>query len=97
MIPFKADRSVFPMPAACLMAVVVLSAACAQEDTKLKDPELACQTMKCICVEPDHTTSETPKKALVLWAENGDAHCPEGLELRRAAPKDNDFLKRYGG
>jgi len=87
----------FPMATACLVAMVVLLAACARDDTELKDPALACQTMKCVCVEPDSELLEAPEKALVLWAENGDAYCPEGFELRRATPKDNEFLKKYGG
>jgi len=85
------------MAAACLMAMVVLLAACARDRTELKEPALACQTMKCVCVQPDSEMLDAPEKALVLWAENGDAYCPDGFELRRATPKDNEFLKKYGG
>ena len=87
----------FPMATACLVAMVVLLVACARDDTELKEPALACQTIKCVCVEPDSELLEAPEKALVLWAENGDAYCPEGFELHRATPKDNEFLKKYGG
>jgi hypothetical protein len=91
----KCEGSLIAM--ACLTTMIVLFAACSRDDTSLKSPELACQTMACICVAPDPPMLETPEKALVLWAENGDAYCPEGFELRSATPKDNEFLKKYGG
>lgn len=80
-----------------LVALAFMLAACAEEHKAFKDPALACQTMKCICVEPDPEMLETPERAAVRWAENGDAYCPDGFELRSATPEDNEFLRKHGG
>ena len=80
-----------------LIVMFILLAACAREETEPRDWALACQTMKCICEEPDPGMTETPERAVVLWANNGDAYCPEGYKLRDAKPKDNEFLKKHGG
>ena len=84
-------------PISLLMATVTLLAACAGEETEPKDWALACQTMKCICEEPDPGITETPERAVVLWADNGDAYCPEGYKLRSAKPEDSEFLRKHGG
>ena len=93
----RASRIGPPMVMAGLLAMIVGLAACAREKTGLKDAALACQTMKCVCEEPDAGMFETPERALVLWSVDGDAYCPEGFELRSAKPRDNEFLKKYGG
>jgi hypothetical protein len=80
-----------------LAALALMLAACAEEHKALKNPALACQTMECICVEPQPPILDDPEMAVVLWAENGDAYCPEGFELRSATPEESEFLRKHGG
>ena len=63
----------------------------------MSNPELACQTIACICEATESDMLEKPAKSEVLWRENGDAYCPEGFALRRAEPEDEQFLEKHGG
>lgn len=68
-----------------LSATLALTAACntAENEHALNLP-LACQLEKCVCAHPDRHFYEKPNPEPVLWKENGDAYCPEGLVLEQA-------------
>ena len=97
MTQLEAQRKPALATAAFFFAAISILSACAREDSRLKQPELACQFMKCVCEEPDPEVLDTPERVAVLWAENGDAYCPEGFELRNANPKDSEFVIQHGG
>ncbi len=44
---------------------------------------LVCQLSECICEQPRASILDDAVTADVLWADNGDAYCLEGFELRR--------------
>ena len=68
------------------VAILALTAACTvEEDEAPVELSLACQLEKCVCVHPDRAFYEKPDPQPVLWKDNGDAYCPEGLVLEIAA------------
>ena len=68
-----------------LMAIIpMLLAACAERDESKLDLTLACQLTKCICAGPDRLFLERDEPEPVLWRENGDAYCRDGLKLKLA-------------
>ncbi len=68
-----------------LMAIIpMLLAACAERDESKVDLTLACQLTKCICAGPDRLFFERDEPEPVLWRQNGDAYCRDGLELKLA-------------
>lgn len=66
--------------------ILGLLAACGGgNDEKPKvDLSLTCQLSKCICAGPDLVFLERKEPEPVRWKANGDAYCPEGMELRLA-------------
>lgn len=66
-------------------AILALAAACSiKEEESAIDLSLACQLNECVCVQPDRPFYEKPEPQPVLWKENGDAYCPDGLALELA-------------
>ncbi len=66
-----------------LMAMMLmLLAACAARDESTVDLALACQLNKCICAGPDKLFAQEDEPEPLLWRANGDAYCPDGLELK---------------
>ena len=93
----KARRENAQFAGVCLAAIFLLTSACASEEAPPGEAALACQFTKCVCVQSRHGLFDKPERALVLWTDNGDAYCPEGFDLRRATPADNEFLIMHGG
>ena len=73
----NAMRPLFPMA-----MMLMLLAACAERDEPSVDLTLACQLSKCVCSHRDRPFIEEKEPEPVLWRENGDAYCPDGLELK---------------
>jgi len=67
-----------------LALILVLPAGCAGREEATVDLTLACQLAECVCAGPDKLFFENEASQAVLWTDNGDAYCPEGLELRLA-------------
>lgn len=65
-------------------AILTLTTACSAEEKPVVDLSLACQLNECVCVQPDRPFYEKPEPQPVLWKENGDAYCPDGLALELA-------------
>jgi len=73
------------MKSLILSAIILpLLAACAAPEKKNVNLSLACQLNKCVCAGPDKLFLKRDEPSPVLWRENGDAYCPEGLRLRLA-------------
>jgi hypothetical protein len=62
--------------------ILTLMTACAGEEESTVDLTLACQLSKCVCSHRDRPFFEEKEPEPVLWRENGDAYCPDGLELK---------------
>lgn len=71
---------------AWMILILVGLTGCAREP----DPSLAlaCQITKCVCTPQKGWFSKKNEPAPVLWRLNGDAYCPDGHVLRRAAEDD---------
>ncbi len=66
-----------------LMALMpMLLAACAEREESNVDLTLTCQLSKCICAGPEKLFLQEDEPEPLLWRENGDAYCPDGLELK---------------
>ena len=65
--------------------ILGLLTGCAGGDDK-PDLDLShtCQLSKCICAGPDRIFLKREEPEPVRWKANGDAYCPEGMELRLA-------------
>ena len=65
--------------------LLALTVACAGGEAEPEvDMALACQLTACVCAGEDKLFFERVEPEPVLWRDNGDAYCPEGLELRLA-------------
>lgn len=78
--------------AGCLL----LLTACTLGSKPLKNPELACQTIPCVCEEDDASIFEDAEQAKILWRKNGDAYCPDGFHLEKKE-KGDSFITDHGG
>ncbi len=79
----KTERGRNAMRSLYLMAVILTPlAACAEREESKVDLTLACQLSKCICAGPEKLFLQEDEPEPVLWREDGDAYCPEGLELK---------------
>ncbi len=67
-----------------IAAILALTAGCNAGEKSVVDLAHACQLEKCICAHPDRPFFKRPDPEPVLWKDNGDAYCPEGLELELA-------------
>ena len=67
-----------------IAAILALTAACNAGEETVVDLSLACQLEKCVCVHPDRPFYLKSEPQPVLWKENGDAYCPDGLALELA-------------
>ena len=67
---------------ALLGLALALLAGCTSQEAKQKDLALACQLKPCICTEPKRIFLAEGDPQPVLWKQNGDAYCPEGLQLK---------------
>jgi hypothetical protein len=76
-------------PLLLLAMISTLLAACAENEKSKADLALACQLNTCICAGPDKLFVKKADPEPVLWKENGDAYCPEGLKLKLANEKRN--------
>lgn len=66
-----------------------LLAGCASQRQEEADLALTCQLTTCTCAGPDRLFLSEKEAQPVLWKENGDAYCPEGLELKIDDKKKN--------
>ncbi len=71
-------------PLILLAMVLTLLAACAEREESNVDLTLACQLTKCVCAGADRLFLEKDEPEPVLWKDNGDAYCRDGLELKLA-------------
>ena len=76
-------------PLLFLAMISTLLAACAEKEKSSVDLALACQLNTCVCAGPDKLFVKKDDPEPVLWKENGDAYCQEGLELKLANEKRN--------
>ena len=61
----------------------MLLSSCLGGPKPLKNPELACQTISCICTANETELFQETATTKVLWKSNGDAYCPDGFHLER--------------
>ena len=69
-------------PLILLAMMLTPLAACAEHGEAKVNLALTCQLRKCVCAERDRLFLKSADPEPVLWKQNGDAYCPEGLELR---------------
>ena len=69
-------------PLFLLAVILMLLAACADYEEAKPNLSLTCQLNKCVCSHRDRPFIEEKEPEPVLWRENGDAYCPDGLELK---------------
>jgi hypothetical protein len=67
-----------------MAAILTPLAACASEEESSVNLSLACQLNKCVCAGPDKLFVKSDEPEPVLWRDNGDAYCRDGLELKLA-------------
>ncbi len=69
-------------PLALLGLALGFLAGCAPQEDKQQRLTLACQLKPCVCSEPKRLFLSQGDPQPVLWKQNGDAYCPEGLQLK---------------
>jgi len=74
-------------PLILLSVILTLLAACTEYEEEKANLALTCQLNKCVCAHPDRLFIEKLDPEPVLWKENGDAYCPDGLQLKLAGKK----------
>jgi hypothetical protein len=76
-----------PIKAAIAVLAMLMIASCAGDDPGkgAANMALACQTTPCKCVSEDSSLLRKAKTTEILWKSNGDAHCPKGFNLEKAA------------
>ena len=66
-----------------VLVAVALVAGCQTASAPPADMALACETVKCQCVEAEAPLLKQRRMAEVQWRREGEAYCAAGFELRR--------------
>ena len=76
-----------PIKAAAVVLAAWMIVSCASDDPgkSAANMAVACQTTICKCVSEIKSLLRRDKTADALWKSNGDAFCPKGFNLEKAA------------